>query len=67
MGFSGSLGSKESAYNAGDPGLIPGLGRSLGKENGDLFQYSYLENPMEKGVCVVTIHGSEKSQTRLSN
>ena len=40
MGFSGSLDSKESAYNAGDPGLIPGLGRSPGKENGDLFQYS---------------------------
>ena len=67
MGFSVSLDSKESACNAGDPGLIPGLRRSTGEGNGNLFQYSYLENPMDRGVCVVTVHGGSKSQTQLSN
>ena len=37
---------KESAYNAGDPGLIPGSGRSAGGGNGNPLQYSCLENPM---------------------
>ena len=44
---SGSDG-KESAYNAGDPGSIPGLGRSPGVENGNPLQYSCLENPTEE-------------------
>ena len=39
--------SKESAYNMGDPGLIPGTGRSPGEGNGNPLQYSCLENPME--------------------
>ena len=38
---------KESAWNAGDSGLIPGLGLSPGEENGNPFQYSCLENPMD--------------------
>ena len=38
---------KASAYNAGDPGSIPGLGRSPGEENGNPLQYSCLENPMD--------------------
>ena len=38
---------KASASNAGDPGLIPGSGRSPGEGNGNPHQYSYLENPME--------------------
>ena len=41
---------KESACNAGDPGSIPGSGRSLGEGNGNPLQYSCLENPMERGV-----------------
>ena len=41
---------KESVCNAGDLGLIPGLGRSPGEGNGYLLQYSYLENPMEAGA-----------------
>ena len=45
MGFPGSLGSKESVCNAGDPGLIPGLGRSPGGGLGNPLQYSCLENP----------------------
>ena len=43
MGFPDSSVGKESASNAGDPGLIPGLGRSLGEGNGNPFQYSCLE------------------------
>ena len=41
--------SKESACNAGDLGSIPGSGRSPGKRNGYPLQYSYLENPMDRG------------------
>ena len=58
---------KESACNARDPGLIPGLGRSPGKENGNPLQYSCLENSLDRGVWWVTIHGVSKSQTRLSD
>ena len=43
-GFSGGSDSKESACNAGDLGLIPGLGRSPGEGNGNPLQYSCLEN-----------------------
>ena len=39
---------KVSAYNAGDPGSIPGLGRSPGEGNGNPLQYSCLENPMDE-------------------
>ena len=47
IGFSdvGDSDSKASAYNAGDPGSIPGLGRSPGEGNGIPLQYSCLENP----------------------
>ena len=40
---------KESASNVGEPGLIPGLGRSPGKGNGNPLQYSCLENSMDRG------------------
>jgi len=43
--FLGGSDSKESACNAGDLGLIPGLGRSPGEGHGNPLQYSYLENP----------------------
>ena len=43
--FPGSSDAKASAYNAGDPGSIPGLGRSPGEGNGNPLQYSCLENP----------------------
>ena len=42
--------SRASAYNAGDPGSIPGSGRSPGEGNGNPFQYSCLENPMDRGT-----------------
>ena len=45
MGFPGGSDSKESAGNAGDPGLIPGLGRSPGGGHGSPLQCSCLENP----------------------
>ena len=41
---------KEPACIAGDPGLIPGLGRSPGEGNGNTLQYSCLENPMDRGA-----------------
>jgi len=44
MGFPGSSAVKESAYNTGDLGLIPGLGRSPGEGKGNPLQYSGLEN-----------------------
>ena len=47
MGFPGGSDSKESTCNAGDPGWIPGLGRSL--EEGNPVQYSCLRNPMDRG------------------
>ena len=49
--FPGGSVGKESACNAGDPGSIPGLGRSPGEGNGNLLQYSCLENPMDGGTC----------------
>ena len=49
-GFPGGSEVKASAWNAGDPGLIPGLGRSPGEGNGNPFQYSCLENPMDGGA-----------------
>ena len=45
MGFPGGLDSKEAVCNAGDLGLIPGLGRSSGGGHGNPLQYSCLENP----------------------
>ena len=42
--------SKDSAYKAGDQGLIPGLGRSPGEGNGNPLQYSFLENLMDRGA-----------------
>ena len=66
-GFPGSLEVKASACNAGDPGLIPGLGRSPGEGNRNPLQDSCLENPMDRGAWWATVHGVAKSRTRLSN
>ena len=62
----GSSDGKASAYNAGDPGSIPGLGRSSGEGNGNPLQYSCLENPMDRGAWWATVHGVAKSRTQLS-
>ena len=52
---------------AGDTGLIPGLGRSPGGGNGNPLQYSCLESSMDRGAWQATIHGVVKSQTQLSH
>ena len=66
-GYNGEADAKESACNAGSPGSIPGSGRSPGEGNGNPLQYSFLENPMDRGAWQATIHGVAKSQTRLSD
>ena len=48
MGFPGGADDKESAFNAGDPGSIPGKGRSPGEGNGYPLQYSCLETSMDR-------------------
>ena len=53
--------------NAGGMGLIPGLGRSPGGGNGNLLQYSCLDNLLDRGAWRATVHGVTKSQTRLSD
>ena len=63
----GGLDGKESARNAGDPGLILSLGRSPEEGNGNPLQYSCLESPMDRGGCRAAVHGVTKSWTRLSN
>ena len=65
-GFPGGLDDKASICNAGDPGLIPGLGRSPGEGNGNPPQYSCLENPMDRGAWQATVLGVTKSRTWLS-
>ena len=64
---SGGSDSKASAYNLGDPGLIPGSGISPGKGNGNPLQYSCLENRMDGGDWWATVHGVAKSHTWLSD
>ena len=66
-GFPGGSEVKVSASNAGDPGLIPGSGRSPREGNGNPLQYSCLEKLMDGGAWWVTIHGVTKSWTRLSD
>ena len=63
MGFPSGSDGKESACNAGDPGLTPRLGRSPGEGNGYLPQDSCLENSMARGALWATVHGVTKSQT----
>ena len=62
-GFPGGSDGKESACNAGDWGSIPGLGRSPGEGNGFPFQYSFLENSMDRGAWWATVHEVPKSLT----
>ena len=54
QGFPDSSVGKQSACNAGDPGLVPGLGGFLGGRHGNPFQYSFLKNPMERGAWWTT-------------
>ena len=68
MGFPGDSDGKESACNAGDTGLISGLGGSLGEGNGNLLQHSCLwMNSMDEVVWWATVQRFARSQTRLSD
>ena len=67
MDFPGGSDGKASVYNAGDPGLSPGLGRSPGEGNGNPLQYYCLENPMDRGAWQAAVYGVAKSRTRLSD
>ena len=62
MDFPGGSDGKESTCNAGDLGLVPGLGRSPGEGHGYPLQYTGLENSMD-----YIVHGVAKSQTQLSD
>ena len=55
-----------NARDVRDESLIPGLGKSPGGEHGNPLQYSFLENPMDRGAGQATVHGVTESQTRLS-
>ena len=65
--FPGGSDGKASAYNSGDLGSTPGLGRSPGEGNGNPLQYSCLENPMDRGTWWTIVCGVAKSWTRLSD
>ena len=56
---------KNLLANAGDAGLIPGLGRSPGGGHGNPLEHSCLENLMDKGGWRTTVHSAAKSWTRL--
>ena len=60
LGFPGGSDGKAATCNAGDPGSIPGSGRSPGEENGNPLQYSCLENSMHRGAWQPTVHGVTK-------
>ena len=65
--FPGGSVVKNLPVNAGDVGLIPGLGRSPGEGNGNPLQYSCLGNSMDRGAWRAIIRGSAKSWKHLSS
>ena len=65
-GFPCSSVGKESACNAGDPGSIPGSGRSPGEGNGNPAQYSCLENTKNRGAWQTTAHGVARTGHNLA-
>ena len=66
LGFPHSSVGKESACSAGEAGSIPGLERSPGEGNGNPFQYSCLENPMDRGAWQATVHGVPRVRQDLA-
>ena len=67
-GKPGDSDGKDSACNLGDPGSIPGSGRSLGEGNGNPLQYSCLDNSMGRGAWCATVHGvTESDMTNTRN
>ena len=65
--FPGGSDGKESACNAGDLSLIPGLGRYPGEGHDNPLQWSFLENRMDRGSWWATVCRVAKSRTRLSD
>ena len=63
LGFHGGSDSKESTFNAGDLGLIPGLRRSLGKVKATHSSILTWRVPMDRGAWWATVYGVAKSQT----
>ena len=63
MDFPGGSDGKASAYNMGDSGSTPGLGRSPAVGNGNPLQYSCLDNSVDKEARQATVHGVAKSKT----
>ena len=63
MGFPDGLAGKESTCNAGDSGLIPGLGRSPGGGHGNLLQFPSLENPLDRGAWGAMAYRVAKNRT----
>ena len=61
--FPGGSEGKDSACSVGDPGSIPGLGRSPGDRNGCPLQYSGLEHPMDRGAWRATVYGVANNWT----
>ena len=64
LGFPGGSDSKESACNAGDPGLVPGSGKSPGEGNGNPLQYSCLENPRDEGAWWAAVYAVLPNTTK---
>ena len=60
MGFPGGSMVKNLSANAGDMGSMQGLGRAPGEGNGNPLQYSFLENPTDRGAWWDTVHGIAK-------
>ena len=70
MGFPGGSVLEDPLANTGDVGAagsVPGSGRSPGERNSNPFQYSCLENLMDRGAWCAAVHGAAKNQTQLSN
>ena len=63
MGFPGGSDGKASVCNAGDPGSVPGSGRSPGEGNGNPLQFSCLENPMDRSLVGYSPWGRKESNT----
>ena len=67
MGFPGDSDDKESPYNAGDSGSIPGSGRSPGGGNGNSPQYSCLGDPMGREAWPATVNGTARIRHDLES
>ena len=67
LGFLYSSIGKASACNTGDLGSVPGLGSSPGEGNDNPLQYSYLENPMKRGVQQATVQRAAESDRTEAN